>query len=117
MKGLMLHQWLIADVGEPSGGWFVDHVTKSLNGTQARNLCKTCYRQSSAAKIERIERCVRDEIQVVLAVTPKSLRVDDHLRIHVATSDGADRIFFDCSRLNEAGQWVIIGRETGRCIS
>ena len=41
------------------------------------------------------------------------LSVDDQSRIQFATADDADRICFDCSCFNEAGQWDIIEPETG----
>ena len=45
------------------------------------------------------------------------LAVDEQFRIHFATADGTDRICFDCSRFNEAGQWDIIEPETGNRIT
>lgn len=42
-----------------------------------------------------------------------NLYVDNQSRIHFATADKANRIGFECSCLNEAGQWDIINLETG----
>jgi hypothetical protein len=62
------------------------------------------YRQMNGLKVE-------DPSFDILPI--QELEVDESKTIHFATADGDRRICFDCSRLNEAGQWDIIDATSG----
>lgn len=47
----------------------------------------------------------------------ESLSRSDDALIHFATADDRNRICFDCSGLNDAGQWDIVCGATGRRIT